>query len=154
MNLAAFQATLAALQSVNQVGATAAGFLSERRTATALDQYGQSLYEDSLREGRALLGAQRVAFAKSGVDPGTGTPLDIQRRQRVSNQLQAMRSRYGPQLTEFRLKQQSALETGTGLTAAATTLGKGILDYYQNKAPTPTTRFKLGGSQRPGIYGP
>lgn len=131
--IAGFQGLLDAFMALNQLGATAAGYISNRRTDRALEQYGEALEEDALREGRAILGEQRAAFAKSGVDPGTGTPARVQRHQRAMNRLAAGRARYSPELQRFRLNQQNALDTGAGVSAALGMLGKGVLDYYQNR---------------------
>jgi hypothetical protein len=51
---------------------------------------------------KAKLGAQKVAYAASGVDPNTGTPLDVMTNTATQGKLDALTLRYGGQVQGLR----------------------------------------------------
>jgi hypothetical protein len=60
----------------------------------------QSVVQD--QNTKAKLGAQKVAYAASGVDPNTGTPLDVMTNTAVQGKLDALTLRYGGQVQGLR----------------------------------------------------
>ena len=68
---------LTAMVALGQAGAGAAGTVAGLREARLQEDLARQATEERRRQGRQLLAAQRVAFAKGGVDLGTGTPTDV-----------------------------------------------------------------------------
>ncbi len=65
---------------ISAIGDILGGISAYQRSKAAaktLNRIGAEAYKERLREGKLLLGAQRAAFAKSGVDVGVGTPVDV-----------------------------------------------------------------------------
>jgi len=92
--------------------------------------------DDSLRESARLMGAQRAAYAKSGVDVGSGTPLDVLAETAAESELEALRVRYGYKAA--RQNQKTA-----GLTAFTAGLAKGsdtlLTAWGRNQISNPYT---------------
>lgn len=114
--------TLAAATGFLAVGGgqIGTGFMAQRdarRNAKQLLRMGQIEAEEARRRGRALEGAQRVAFAKAGVDP-TGSALDVALDTAVETELTALREQFGFEQAAFAERTRGRQAAIRGVTSA------------------------------------
>ncbi len=152
---------LPAISALASVGSGITGMVQSQTNQKMLKAEQRAAIDDSLREQARLAGAQRVAYAKGGVDVGSGTPLDVMAETAAEADLQALRIKYGYQAA--RTNQQTA-----GLSALAGGLAKGsdtlltawgrkqtgdpyIGDYYGRRDqfdPATATSYRLPPSRK------
>jgi len=101
MSMAVLAAVLGATGPV--VGGVSA-YQQSRAQASSLNQMSRAAVYDRREQAKQLMGAQRVAFAKSGVDPETGSPLDVQATTAVSEELAARRIQSAYQKAQYQTK--------------------------------------------------
>ena len=121
---------LDALSAGSGIGAGIAGMAIANQNAKQLRQAGAMAESDSLRESARLLGSQRAAYAKAGVDVGSGTPLDVLASTAEQETLRAMRARYGYRTAARTEKLYGIGALSAGVSKAANT----ILTGYQTRA--------------------
>lgn len=63
------------------------------------------------RDAAQTLGAQRAAFGESGIDPGSGSALDVQLQSSRNAELDALQTRYEGVLGGKNYEQQAAIGT-------------------------------------------
>jgi hypothetical protein len=133
-----------ALSAASSVGSGVTGLVTARRNASALEEAGEIIRGESLRESARLLGAQRAAFAKAGVDVGSGTPLDVLAETAEQEALSALRLKYGYDQAAYTERQAGIAALTGGLFEGATT----ALTGFNKRASTlPAMTYRL---PRPG----
>jgi hypothetical protein len=92
-----FQQNAGSLASIGQAATQLVGGLSTKsaagKNAKLLRRQGKAAETEIRREGLKLRGAQRARFASAGVDPNTGTPLDVVLESEEQARLAARRRR-------------------------------------------------------------
>ncbi len=73
-----------------QAGAGFSARSGARRDARTLRDIGRISAEDVRRSGARVVGAQLAAFGAAGVDPGSGTPLEVMRATTEETELEAL----------------------------------------------------------------
>ncbi|MGH7533946.1 MAG: hypothetical protein ACREMG_00025 [Gemmatimonadales bacterium] len=136
---------------ISAIGDILGGISAMQRSKAAaktLKRIGHEATRERLLEGQRLLGAQRVAFAKGGVDPGTGSALDVQAETAGIEMLAARRiqSAYDREAAAIKLAGQAALLSGLSLGGGKA--AEGAIRYLGQSTGSgtlgPTTRFSMG----------
>ena len=114
-------AAILSLLAVSTATSIAGGVIAKRNAdseAKTLKKVGQLELDDRRREMRRLLAAQTVAFAKGGVSPGSGSPLDVLGDTVAEADLSALRVRYSRQAQAKSVTQQGDLALLGGIGSA------------------------------------
>lgn len=114
---------LLGLLALGQVATGVAGLRAGERQADFQEDLAQADRDDRRLQARRLLARQRVAFAKSGVNVDTGTPLDVQADTAAQEELAILRAGlpFDVRAERFRTEGRSALIGGisSGFTTVA-----------------------------------
>lgn len=110
-----------ALLSLSQLTSGVAGYATSRRQAQFQEELAAQAVNDRRREGKRLLARQRVAFAKSGVDIATGSPLDYLAYSAGEEELSALRAGLPAEVRANQYRAQGVNALIGGLSSAATT---------------------------------
>jgi hypothetical protein len=111
-------------------------------------QAGAANAADAMYKARLLLGTQKAAAAASGVDPGTGSPLEIASDTAARTTLDALRIKYGADVKGTFLDNQAGQDrfmagrynTASYMGAGASLLnGLALYGARQNVGGTTTT---------------
>jgi hypothetical protein len=124
-----------ALSAASSIGAGATGYVTSRRNAKQLEEVGAIAEGEALRESAQLLARQRVAYAKAGVDVGSGTPLDVLSQTAEQEALSALRVRYGYERASYDERQAGTAALTGGLFEGATTALKVPKMTYRKPLP-------------------
>lgn len=119
--------------------------------AMAAEQQGQFDAQQIRDKNRRLVASQRAAYAASGVDPNSGSPLDVYRDTKISGELEALTAIYTgrtsanaqtAQASLDRARANSASNAGT-LGAASSLLGGAVsaTGTYTSYRSTRNPRF-------------
>lgn len=101
--------------------------INKRNAATSIQQ-AQYDAEQSRLKGRRLLSAQRAAYSASGVDPDSGSPLDVQEDSAITTEEERLVALY------------------TGRSAANASLARARLDKMEAKAAMTSGYISAGGT--------
>lgn len=122
MNIATAALSGSALSNIStgtgvfsEIGGGVAQFRQGRANARIMSDIGKMEAADSRREGRRIIGSQRVAAAASGIDPNTGSSLDIQAQQSVENEVTALRTLFARKSQAAALKDEAASDLISGV---------------------------------------
>lgn len=120
---------------VSGTGSIIGGIAAKRQAAVEaefLRRLGVIEAGDVRRENRRRLASQQVAFAASGVDPGSGSPIDVLGDMAAELELAALRTQFSRESSALALKRQGAqalfegVVSGVGsIVSSATTFGVG-----------------------------
>jgi len=126
--------------------------------ADTLEAIGRIRADETRTSGRRLVARQRVAFAKSGVLPGTGSALDLILDTEIQNELDALHQKFGldSQAFQERLAGVQAEITGDAQAQAFTAQGiQSILTGAAGAAQfTTQAGFASGGGRSVFIPSP
>jgi hypothetical protein len=129
------------LSAFSQIGGGVASFAQGKKNAKMLKELGViSAREERVRTAR-LLGAQQTAAAASGIDPTSGSALDVQAETALEGEIAALMAQfdYDSQAEVARNEGTQAL-IGGFQNAAGTILGGQLAKLGQNpRTPTPTS---------------
>lgn len=113
---------LLGLLALGQVGVGVGGLFAGRKQADFQEELAAVAVDDRRREAKRLLARQRVAFAKGGVDIGTGTPVDVQAVTAGEEELSALRAGFPFQVRGERFRTEGRNALARGLFSASSTL--------------------------------
>ena len=91
--MGSFATLLGSLQATSELTGGIMARKQAKRNAKQQRKQGAQAEEQARREGKKLKGAQRARFAKGGVDPDVGTPLDVVLESEEQAQLEGRRRR-------------------------------------------------------------
>ena len=129
-----------------QFGGGIGGFLQGRTNAKILKRRGEQEAAIARRQGVKRVGAQRAAFAKSGVDPNVGTPLDVTTKTAEEAAVDALRLRFAAENeARFATRQGVNALIGGVLGAGSTLLG----EFARDKGP----KRRVRGQQPRAVLG-
>jgi len=124
-----------------------------KENARFLRERGRTEADEDRRQVRALIGAQRVAQAASGIDPGEGSAVDVIADTAAEGELRALRREFG-----FELEARQEEETGQAgllesvLSGSGTILGAIGSEANRRGVKAPGTKKpKTRGDGRAGI---
>lgn len=138
----AIQMLLEALSAASRVGSGITGIVTANRNARALEEAGQIAQGESLRESARLLGAQRAAYAKAGVDVGSGTPLDVLAETAEQEALSALRIKYSYDSAAYNERQYGVASLTRELFEGASTVLTGY-NHRKRANPLPRMTYRL-----------
>ena len=106
-----------ALSAVSAATSIAGGIAADRAAkseAKFRKRLGAVEAEDRRRQTRRLIASQEVAFAKAGIDPGSGSPMDVLADTIAEEELQALRLKFSrdSQAESIRFQGKLALDSG------------------------------------------
>ena len=105
-------------------GATSRSLANDR--ARTIEKIGQLEALEERRKGRQLRASQRVAFAKSGIDPGFGAPLHVGVEAANESELAALRTQFRFDVAATDIKDQGKADFFQGLVGGIGTLLGGL----------------------------
>lgn len=133
-----------------------------RQNAEIMNQQGAAAAEAQSREARAKIGLMSANYAASGVDVGSGSPLDVLAESAAMAKLDNLTTKYNYSLKATGYQNSATLDTMNAnnamtsgfLSAAGTALGGAAksLAYKNTGNPLPDT-LTYGSSSNPGTTG-
>jgi hypothetical protein len=82
------------VQGANSLITGVVSYMASKKNAKFIDKQADVIEVEERRAGGRVLDSQRVAFAKSGVDPTTGSALDVQSIDAGEVELRARRAAF------------------------------------------------------------
>lgn len=151
--------------SVFSAGSNIAAGIGERQMlsaqALADDQQAKSeLMASSERarrirmNGQKFLAEQRVQYANSGVEGGTGSPLEVGKADAAEIELDALTEMYGGTQRAKALTTEAALKRKRGVAAQTSGVLKGVSDILQTAAVWGSLGGTGAGTSASKIPGP
>jgi len=130
MGLGALGGLTSMLGSIGQYEAAKAAGKRAREAAEAnaliLEELGAQAAAEERRGTRKLISAQRAAFAANGVNPGTGSALDITLSSAFEGEVSAQRAAYGFDSRAYQERINGLLAGYRADTAAGSILAQGL----------------------------
>ena len=130
-----------------QVGAGFSARSGARSDARTLRDIGRISAEDVRRSGARVKGAQLAAFGAAGVDPGSGTPLEVLRNTAEEVELEALREKFKFDSAAHQLRREGDVALTRSILGAASTL----TDALALRAYGGVSSRKAGVRRRPQI---
>ncbi len=132
-------ATAAIVGSVFSAGASIAEGVGQRKLASAQaradDEQGRAELMASAErarrirmQGQKLLAEQRVQYANSGVEAGSGSALEVGKADAAEIELDALTELYGGQSRKKALNQQASFARSAGVAAQTAGIFRGVSD--------------------------
>ena len=130
------------ISAVGTIGSTVAGISQARGQARAAELEGQMARDKAQIEERqyrsraaTILGKQEAIIGASGVDPSTGTPLEVMMDQARKAEEEALTIRYGGELEEYSARTRARQARGQipGIIAGGIGQGGSLLSQYMKK---------------------
>lgn len=125
------------------VGSIANYVYTKKYVVPMLRDLKDQAVEDVRREGRRLGGQQMVGYAKAGVRPDVGTPLQVMASTAARNEMQALRTLFEYESKIFEAKTGAAFSAVSSMMMMGGSLGQGV------------SQMRFGGGSRglTGAYG-
>ena len=139
----------AVLGTTGPVAGGVSAYQQAQAQASSLNQMSRAAVYDRREQAKQLMGEQRVAFAKSGVDPATGTPLSVQATTAVSEELAARRIQSAYQKAQY----QTKLEGDAALFGSLLQGASSALSSYSSLSGDSTGSAYGGGSSAKAFSG-
>jgi len=121
---------LAAVSSATSIAGGVAAQRAAKAEARFRNRLGMAEAEDQRRRNRRLFAAQKAAYAKAGIDPNSGSPLDVLSDSVQEAELQALRLRFSRQSQAESIRFQGKLARDTSIIRGASTLLGGVNDSF------------------------
>ncbi len=128
-----------------QVGSGISAQGAARSDARTLRDIGRLSAEDVRRRGKRIKGAQRAAFGAAGVDPSSGTPLEVLTATAEEIELEALREQFRFDTAAHQLRR----EGGEALTRSILGAISTTTDAAAMRAYGGVTTSKGGKRRRP-----
>lgn len=135
----------------------AGGFAANRQAgvnADRLREFGDIEAGETRRAGRRLAGSQIAAFAASGVDPGSGSAIDIAAETAAETELAALRAQFGFDERAFVEEQAGRSALISGLTRGTGTIISQLQEEFVIPEESDFSGSRSGSRSKPSAPRP